>query len=330
MAYIDHPSAWTSAAIGGREGLTHRLGRAHVEAIERGDLDDPAIGELMTVVRHQLRHGYGAIILSGLDIGALGEDRFAEIYQALGARLGRLAIQSVKGDILGRVEQLEDNPAGRGYQSNIELGPHTDFHEILSLATVRPAATGGESGVVSSLAIYNILLAERPDLIPALEEGYWFDKGDGTNTDYKVPVFGRVDGLVSCYNHPMLMANAATHRNEELPEKLREGLAVINEIARRPGVQASFMLQPGEMLFWHNFTAFHSRTHFEDGPGAKRLLLRLWIHADDRRPMPQGFIEKAEQMDAMHARGEPGIRYDLDALRKLRAREREERQKESV
>jgi hypothetical protein len=48
-----------------------------------------------------------------------------------------------------------------------------------------------------------------PNSCRAQEEGYYFDMGNGTNSDYKIPVFGRVDGLVSCYYHPMFMMNAA-------------------------------------------------------------------------------------------------------------------------
>lgn len=329
---IEHPSAWTSAAIGGREGLTHRLSAVHLAALAKaaerikdkrigeiatGDFPDDSIRQLMQAVRFELRHGKGAVILSGLDIAPLGEELFGKLYWGLGGFLGRHAIQSVKGDLLGRVEQLEDNPAGRGYQSNIELGPHTDFHEILSLAGVRDAAQGGESGLVSSLAIYNVIARERPDLIPALEEGYWIDNGDGTNTPYKVPVFGRQDGVLSCYYHAMLLMNGAAQSGSDLPEKLREGLDMIRAVAERPELQARFTLQPGEMMFWHNFTVLHSRTHFENAPGQSRLILRLWIHADDQRPMPLGYIEKALQIDAMHGRGEAGLRYDLPALKAM-------------
>ncbi len=344
--FVDHPSAWTSAAIGGREGLIHRLGDEHLAALAEtarlvrdrslgeigaADFAGPAIRDLMTAVRFELRHGRGAIVLSGADIGALGgEEAFGKVYWGLGAFLGRRAIQSVKGDLLGRVEQLEDNPAGRGYQSNIELGPHTDFHEILSLASVRPAATGGESGLVSSLAIYNVIRRERPDLIPALEEGYYFDNGDGTNSDYKIPMFGRTGGLVSCYSHPMFMLNAAAQRGEELPEQLREGIEFFGQVARRPELQASFMLRPGEMMFWHNFTVLHSRTHFENAPGQSRLILRLWIHAEDQRPMPRGYIEKALKIDELHGQGKVGLRYDLPALKEQLEKKRRERETAEV
>jgi hypothetical protein len=94
-------------------------------------------------------------------------------------------------------------------------------------------------------------------------------------------------------------------------------------VATRPEVAANFVLQPGEMAFWHNFTVLHSRTHFENSATKKRLMLRLWIHADDGPPMPRGFVEKAQQKDALHARGQAGLRYDLPALKAVLEKRRE-------
>ncbi len=92
---IDHPSAWTSAEIGGREGLIHRLSAEHLEAIDLAatriadksfeeigpdDFEGETIRNLMRAVGYQLRHGYGATILSGLDLGRYDEELFGKPY----------------------------------------------------------------------------------------------------------------------------------------------------------------------------------------------------------------------------------------------------------
>jgi hypothetical protein len=62
----------------------------------------------------------------------------------------------------------------------------------------------------------------------------------------------------------------------------------LNEFFAREENVLTFMLEPGEMLLWHNFTMLHSRTHFEDDddPAYKRLLLRLWLNVPKNgRPM---------------------------------------------
>jgi hypothetical protein len=39
--------------------------------------------------------------------------------------------------------------------------------------------------------------------------------------------------------------------------------------------------------------------------------------------MPKGYVEKAELIDAMHSRGELGLRYDLPALKEMLEKRRE-------
>jgi len=253
--------------------------------------------------------GRGAAILSGFDSDRHGLDGFKRLYWAIGTFLGEAVEQSYRRDRIGYVQKEEDNPTGRGYLMDVELKPHTDFHEILSLATVSQADEGGISGVVSSLAIHDIILAERPDLLPALYEGFFHESGGGQISDEKVPIFGRVDGKLSCYYHLPFVFRAAKRMGVELPPALVEATRFMGEVSRRPGVIARFMLEPGEMLFWHNFLALHSRDSFTDTAAHKRLLMRLWINARDGRPMPEMFLRRARYMDAMHSAGEAAIDY---------------------
>jgi hypothetical protein len=54
------------------------------------------------------------------------------------------------------------------------------------------------------------------------------------------------------------------------------------------------------MLFWHNWTCLHARAAFRDAPGAKRLLLRLWLNVPDGRPVHPEIAERARRMDEDH------------------------------
>ena len=322
---VDHPSAWTGAEIGGKEGLIHRIsadqaralralaGRTRSlapDAITLADVDDPLITELMTAVRFEIMRGKGAVVLSGLDVAGLSEEDYGRIYFGLGLHLGVPAIQSPKQDRIGRVEKVEDNPDKRGYQLDVELRSHTDFHEVLSLASYRKAASGGESGVVSSLAVHNIMLEEAPDKLATLYEGWWHGYVEKEHlTREKVPVFCEVEGKVSCYYHALSFLAAARARGEEMPDSLREAMACFGAIAQRPEVRADFMLEPGEMLFWHNFMMLHSRRSFTDEGANKRLLLRLWLHVPGGRPMHPEFIDRALLMDDIHRSGVTALQY---------------------
>jgi hypothetical protein len=330
---IAHPSAWTSEAIGGVEGLARYLSPAQtaalgrlaeavadkpIETITRADAADPEIVALMRAIQFEIMAGKGAVVLRGLDITGMSEAVFARLYWALGTHLGEAAVQSARRDRIGRVERVADNPAGRGYQADIELGSHCDFHELLSLASYRRAKSGGVSGLVSALAIHDEIARLRPDLLAALYRGFPHVCADiGDLTDHDVPVYCAVDGVISCYYHVLFLVNAARETGREIPADLREGLQMIATLGEREDLKASFLMEPGEIVFWHNFVNFHSRTAFINEGDQRRLLFRLWLHTrpGEGRPMAPDFVARARMMDAVHEQGRPAIIYHLDEPR---------------
>jgi hypothetical protein len=70
--------------------------------------------------------------------------------------------------------------------------------------------------------------------------------------------------------------------------------------AMRADLAATFMLEPGEMMFWHNWTCLHARGGFRDAPGAKRLLLRLWLNVPNGRRVDSQIAQRARRMDEDH------------------------------
>lgn len=315
--------AWKAAEIGGKEGLIHRLSADHVDAFDRmlaatrdvpalevtrDSFRDAALDTLMAAARDKVMNGHAAIILSGLDLSGYSLAEFERIYWYLGTHFGRAAIQSGKGDLLGHVRHVSDNKA-RGYLSDMELGPHTDYHEILSLASFRKATRGGMSGISSALAVHDELLEHQPEQLAALYEGYYngLPARYGVNadaSDRKVPVFSSVDGTISCFTLSFFQ-DAAAQRGEAVPAKLTAAFAAMRQVAEREDVQARFMLEPGEMLFWNNRVNFHSRTRFENEAGVERLLLRLWIDVTegDSRPLHPEVAACAEMIGRYHAMG---------------------------
>ena len=335
-ARIDHPSAWTIAQVGGREGFTHRLGKEHIEALDelvartkhlpstavtREQFSTPVIDSLMTAARHQVLNGTGVIVLSGLDIGRYDLDTFERIVWGLGTHIGTGVVQSARRDLVGKV-QKEENPAiVRGYTSDLELMPHGDFHEVMALCVFSKAESGGESGLVSTLSIHNEIFANRPDLLEPLYEGFYQDAIDRNGvTPTKIPVYCCVDGKVSCYGHLYFTLLGAQKLGVPLPAQFKEAMDYYMAESRRPDLWARFMLEPGEMLFWHNFTNLHSREGFKNSAQNKRLLLRLWLNLENGRPMVPEFSDRRKYMDIEHAQGRHGVLY---ARLERRAPERE-------
>jgi hypothetical protein len=309
--------AWQSATCGSAEGLTRRLSAVHLDAIDAGlrategldatevtaaDFGGPVLDELMAAARYDILAGRGAIILSGIDMERYSLEQFQRLHFGLGAHLGIAAEQSARHDRVGMVRK-EPNPERRGYLTDTELGPHTDFHEILSLACIISAEEGGVSGFVSAAGVYAAMQDERPDLLQYLEEGFYYPTSLTTVTDYKVPTFSVVDGHVAIYNYVIYIAQAAEIMGVPVPPKLVEALRYMFSVCKRPEMMASFMMQPGEIVFWHNFRCMHSRTSFKNVPGRERTLIRLWLRAHEHFPMAKGFLEIAEILDRQHAEG---------------------------
>jgi hypothetical protein len=80
----------------------------------------------------------------------------------------------------------------------------------------------------------------------------------------------------------------------------------MGEISRRPQMRADFVMEPGDIAFWHNFQVMHSRTKFEDSPARRRLLYRLWLNVPNGRPMDAEISERARVIDEDHLRAQGG------------------------
>lgn len=318
--------SWTAADMGDARALRHHLTPEQIEAInaavrssEQYSLDavhdhfaKPAIKGLMVIARERIMRGPGAIVLTGLEPDSYTPAQFAKVFFGLGTHLGRIAPQFRSGDALGEksdgpprarllgVVREEPNGDAHGYQSTSALGPHTDFHEILGLACAQPAESGGETLLVNSVAVCAALHDRHPAAVAALCEGYYHPRAADRTTADKIPCISIVDGAVSAFNHNATLFAAARIRGESLPDDMVDALLAFDTYSRMPEFGVSFLLKPGEMLFWHNFLLQHGRSAFINSNRTQRRLLRLWIHPEERRPMAPGFIEMGEILDDLH------------------------------
>ena len=316
-ALIPSPWAWTGAELGRKSALVREAGPAVLKGLDalavriagrtapqitRADADHPAINTLMAAVREDVMNGRGVSIIAGLDPGRWDPEDYQRLYWSLGTHLGQGVIQSVFGDYVARVERNPDLP-WRGTTTDMELRPHTDFHEVMSLASISKAESGGVSGFVSSLAVHNEIFRTRPDLLEPLYEG-WFNVSlrDRTASARKVPIYSCVDGKVSCF-HNRVFFQKPEDAGQPMPSALIEAMALMDSIAARPDTRAEFMLEPGEVAFWHNFLVMHARTAFQDSEAHRRLLLRLWLNVPDGRPMDDEVSARARIIDSDHLAG---------------------------
>ncbi len=311
---ITAPAAWTNKGIGGKSGLTRQFTPAQHAAfaellartrhlkphdVTRADFDHPEVTALTAWLDQTIRHGRGAVILNGLTPDTYSAEDMERIYWGIGTHLGDAATQSMLGDRLGHVQHVKDDPVARGYRSNEELTPHTDSYRMVGLMCLQRAETGGFSRIVSSLAIHNEMRATRPDLLEPLYEGYYYAIAEARFsarpvTDFKIPVFCCIDGIVSCGISRSFIERAAELRGEPVPPKLVEALDCFDALAVRDDLSIRFMLEPGEMMLWHNFQMLHARDAYQDSPQHTRHLLRLWLRIENDRPIADEILQRAK------------------------------------
>jgi hypothetical protein len=306
---IDHATAWnnppkhlftrdlTGEELAAIDGALKASSDIPALEVTREQFDHPAIRELAAKIMVDLRDGPGATVLRGLSTDTYGRDGIERIYWGLGMHLGRPSLQNDLGDLMGYVEEEPnpDNPydsktKGRGYRSSAEAGFHTDTDEVVGLACVRRAEEGGTSVIASVPTIYNAFIRERPDLLPALFEGYYATiSQDEILSDRKLSIFAEVDGQLMCELQDGGMRNAARKRGEDFPADLDAALKFFRAEAEK--TLAEFLLEDGEILLWNNRTVLHGRRSFENSATRKRLLLRLWLAPEDTPPVPETFPE---------------------------------------
>lgn len=241
----------------------------------------------------------GVALLRGLPRERYTPEECELIYWGIGCHLGTAVSQSPRGDMIGYVrdEGLSmGDPNARGYKTAGGLQFHCDQlpTDILGLFCVNDARRGGESHIVSALAIHNAIREERPDLLPRLYEhinvDWRGDEPEGQPPWYRVPMFSAADGRITSRFTNKFFVRSTTRHGEDLAPTAEQWAALefAHEVAERPEMRLTMTFQPGDMQFINNHTTLHGRSTFEDWaePDRKRLLLRLWLAVDDARRRP--------------------------------------------
>jgi Taurine catabolism dioxygenase TauD, TfdA family len=100
-------------------------------------------------------------------------------------------------------------------------------------------------------------------------------------------------GHLSCRFIRNPIETGAERRGIPLTEAEREALELMSSLSARPDMRLDMMLEPGDMQFCNNYVCSHARTDFTDWPepARKRLMVRLWLSFEARRPLAPDFGE---------------------------------------
>lgn len=317
---VDAPAAWYGEVLSRTpEAWTWRLDNADIAELvgaaktfidAEGELGRicpetfslPVLGPRLQRLADELKHGLGFALLTGFPAEAHSRQLNATVFCGLGTYLGHARSQNASGHILGHVKDLgadAEDVNTRIYQTSSRQTFHTDSADVVGLLCLREAKEGGDSLLVSTLTLYNEMMARRPDLAAHLFEPVATDRrGEvppGQLPYFLIPVLNWYDGvLTGIYQRQYIESAQRFEDAPRLSPAYLEALDLFDALANDPALHLEMHLAAGDMQFVYNHTNLHDRTGFIDWPDPeqRRHLLRLWLALPEDRALPPVFAER--------------------------------------
>jgi len=319
MQPITGPKAWRGATLSKVSSWVMRLGPAEIAEIDRALATARAAGRPLADVEREhfpltamrplleraldeIVNGRGFVVVRGLPVERYSDEDVGLIFWGLGRYLGAPLHQNPQGELLGHVYdhgRTYGNIDVRGYETNAYLPYHTDGCDLVGLLCLRRGIAGGLSSIVSSVTVHNEILADHPEYLGLLYNGFYYIRREealtgGGVSERPIPVFGCRDGVVSCRYIRNQINAGAVKRGVPLTTIERAALDYLDEVTRNPDLRLDMDLEPGDMQLCNNYTILHSRTEFLDGPEPhqKRHMLRLWLKFPTPWPIAPEFPDQ--------------------------------------
>ncbi|KAI1916164.1 hypothetical protein LOZ12_001195 [Ophidiomyces ophidiicola] len=257
----------------------------------------PKFSAFLSALHDDLMDGKGFILFKGLPVQEWGNHKSAVVYMGIGTHLGYFVSQNGRGHVLGHVKDLSEDSNKidkvRIYRTNARQFFHTDDGDIVGLLCVAKALEGGESDIVSSHHIYNVLAKERPDVLETLTQPIWYvdRKGEtsiGEEEYIRASVMyvengekGRVYTKWDPYYVRSLNRFSDVGIIPALSPAQLEAMSVLEETCLR--LSLHMVLDVGDIQFLSNSHVLHARTAYKDfpPPAPRRHLMRLWLATPD-------------------------------------------------
>ncbi|WP_049414168.1 TauD/TfdA family dioxygenase [Stenotrophomonas maltophilia] len=327
MDVIESAADWTAAEIAASEEFHLSLTQSEQDeliaaaqslkretplyTLGKADFAVNCLSSKLKELSWRLEQGIGAVIVDGLDISRLTTEQSEALFWGIGQHLGKPVSQSDHGELMMNIKDVpkeSEREDARGVHSRHPLDFHTDLCDVVGMLSLQNAHVGGESMIVSSLAVHNAMAKERPDLLAALYEPVCYAQPRWDSVDEKTlemrPVFAIEQGrFVSNYLRDFISWAQEDEGAPRLTQTQIEALDYLDALCNSDRFTYKFLLRPGQMLFINNFVTYHSRTGFTDREGARRLLLRLWLSMPDSRPLPESYRTSYRRIGAGEERG---------------------------
>ncbi|KAH7024919.1 uncharacterized protein B0I36DRAFT_250557 [Microdochium trichocladiopsis] len=318
--YRNNPEKWTHSftddEIREIEQATDRFIESGVPltAITKEHFALPTLGPFLGTLRYKtLINGPGFFLFKNLPVHTTHPHwtlhKSATAYMGLGAHLGYPVSQNSRGHVLGHVKDLGEDPTKtdrvRIYRTNARQFFHTDATDLVGLLCIAKAMEGGESDIISTHHVWNILRRDHPDVARTLTEDKWFfdRKGEvskGEGQWYRGCVFylendELADGgnrrvyLRFDPNNVTSLSRFNSGPDAQIPPLSEAQLHAIKTLEETCLANSLHMvLDPGDIQLLANSHVLHARTAYKDyEPGTvdpetgrerpRRHLMRLWL-----------------------------------------------------
>lgn len=304
QAPIDSPAAWRGQDMPPLEALAYVLSPEQVADIQTAvtqaqalgrptksltaaDFPLPSLSAEIAQWREQLSNGLGFQVVRGVPVAQWSKEQAELFFWCFGLHVGRPGEQNPEGHLLGHVTDTGADQSGevvRLYKTAANIDYHCDAADVVGLLCLNKARSGGQSRIVSSVAVFNELLARRPDLAARLFEPVGLDIRDKevneAGSHLPIEPCRYAGGVLRTFYHADYFRSVVRHDDVPPLTPLEQELFDTYEaIANEPGMYLDMDLQPGDIQLLSNHTNLHARTDYEDwdDPAKKRHLLRLWL-----------------------------------------------------
>ena len=332
---LEKPRAWFPRELSLDSSWIHFLSREAVAEIEQALQHAKSTGKDwldMTANDFPLRRhakeaidqafavtqtGYGMCLLKGFPVEHWSVEDARLAHWGIGLHVGVARTQNMASQVMNDVRDEGGSykvKNGRGYNTNAGLDFHVDSCDVVALLCLQTAKSGGTSKVTSSIAVVEEVKRLRPDLIPVMQQPFYYSY-QGTN-DASQPPFYKCSILGDDPEFFSFRANRknVTAAQRDFPEVPRltpsqiELLDLLDELLPDDRFCYSMQLDRGDMQLLNNYVVIHSRTNFEDheAPELKRHLLRLWLSIPQGQRLPLLWKEYFGDIEPGSVRG--GVR----------------------
>ncbi len=314
---LNGPMCWTGVELASRDdwalcldaeaaaelaAAAARLADRPVVSITAADAPLPKTAATLNRLKTLAANGPGVALLRGVPTESA--EAAARALWLIGIHIGLPQPQDAAGGLLHDIRDTGADPDNetdvRVYQTALAQPFHNDGGDLFLLLCRRPAVEGGESRIVSAPALFNAVLARRPELAAVLQQPFPFDaRGNqlpGRPPYQQLPIFSaRGENIFILHKRHYIDYAMALPGVPPLTDEQIAALDLVDDICADPSFQYSFRMVAGDLIIGNNFTTLHARDAFADPGGPSgRHMMRLWIGLADGPKLPGAFRETRE------------------------------------